>query len=88
MKPIVLDANDPRIGKVTEDAKNWPAVDITGAEYEKKAVSEYGLKNAPNGEHWFVVLPSRFDDGALDISVGSVKSFAKNDNAKPTPKAE
>lgn len=56
MMDFILKADDPCIGKVTDEAAVWPATDVAGQPYHRAACTCYTLPS-PVGEHWFVVLP-------------------------------
>jgi hypothetical protein len=64
MLEIVLKADDPVIGKVTNDDAKWPITNVIGQPYDRAACTCYTLP-APTGEHWFVVLP----EGVSEFSI-------------------
>lgn len=80
MDAIILKADDPRIGKVTDATELWPAADVAGQAYSRAACVCYTLPS-PTGEHWFVVLPQGVSE--FDITVEKVKVKA----AAPATKA-
>lgn len=69
---ITLKPDDERIGKIINEQVNWPAVDIAGQPFQRTAISTFSLP-APAGEFWFVVFPSRLDDGNIIITLEADK---------------
>lgn len=66
MLELVLKADDPVIGKISESSQRWPATDVVGQPYNRTACTCYSLP-APVGEHWFVVLPENVSEFSVTL---------------------
>lgn len=75
---IVIPLGDPRLGSYKADgSREWPAVDVTGSELDKRTRHRFPCKRLESGgTPFFVVLPLNWKGETVEVEQSPVAETA------------